>query len=315
MRQAQKLTIEFDEVRAVEVFRTIADAWREHERWFAGMVPPERVLPEGVFVGSRLHGIWLCIFAFCNAAGDQSENISTILKRLWRDNLDLFDPDLKLKSDTGLLIPAIPYAKSYPERVERWLAFRDYMGIRGSDPRLFFPLCESREYLIAWWEQHQGIGHKIAQMLSIWFQEVSWDIEYQNPIGWGEFRRIPLFVADRHAMRMMIKSQVITKLSTDHHRSISRPISDFVCEICKKHGINWSDLAQGMWHLGAKICRKRPDRKGNPAASDAYCVANCPVEHLCRYTIAEGGKTLDRTGHIGWEKRVPRNPHLFSQRT
>lgn len=309
-----KLELVFDENRAIEVFGRIAKCWRNRELEFAKSTPPERSLPENVNYGSRLHGIWLAIYAICNSSGDQSDTISSSLKTLWIANPDLFDPNLRLSSDPTLLIPSLPYANVYPARTSRWMEFRQYIKdeLEG-DLRSVFLQFDDREELISHFEQFKGIGQKIAQMLGMWFQDVEWDIEYQNQAGWQRFREMALVPADRHLMRKVIQCGIISHASSDHHRTISRPISDFVAKVCEENRISWSDLSQGFWHIGAKICRKRPKRKNDLARSSAYCFQNCPIEHFCTHTITEGKEGIDKTGKVGFWRRVEREAHLFSR--
>ena len=272
------------------------DLWQERDHWFKGSDPPEvRFRPQNILKGSRSHAMYLFLAAYLSRSGKPADTVIKVAGKLAEEYPELIDP--ALSSDQRHLFAyqalekAIPYETEV--RVNGWFTnlyiLRD---IYDSDPANIFKSLEigtsqksimsARSEMIRLLSQKNGFygfGHKIAQMLFVWYQVVNWQNDSRL---WTNLRKIPAQPVDIHAMRFFYQLGWIESFTSDKRDAVSKPLSDIISEMYLKLHFNyqdWHDTSQALWRVQSDICANY--RRSNPANSRKICVAKCPVVTLC----------------------------------
>ncbi len=327
--------LEFDRERAVEIFRYIANAWEKRFTIspFPPLISPEvRFLPKEMRSDKKLHGTLehaylLFWFGFLNRNGDKADRLISSASKLWQTNPDLIDPRVVSNfqpSDLEPLRNIIPFAfhQNHRHRIEWWVkCLRLIHEEYNDDPRsiltrdLYGDPMADRDMIIKRFSDKRfiGIGPKIAQLIIGWYQENIW---YDHPAQWDYIRKIPVIAADIWMGRLFRQFDLVTLWSSDHSQSVMYKIADFASIICLEEGINHNNLAQGLWHLGAKICGKQRPRNLKKAFAE-FC-PNCPAAAFCHgvvpanYVIKEddlnnrGSRSSRRISPLRWDDRIDR---------
>lgn len=319
--------VEFDEERTVTVCRLIATSWREKSKALNGQISPEVThLPPSIEYGSLDHARYLLFIGWLSRSGKTADEVIKAGARVaLREPWLLTYQGISEHSDAhyaSIMKSMVPYAETQNQK-DLYLWWRESCKTVEEKPfngdlRTIFLRHTSvisksdrwkvREMIINDLCRLKGIAHKIAQLIAIWVQEVAWD---DNPIKWNRIRTIPFIPVDLWCMRLVYMSGMVTGFTGDHRDRIGRPISDYLSKVCLEYDISHTDLAQGLWHIGARIHAKMP-RNGNQTQ---YCHDQCPLHDYCMRIVNADPDNRQR-GLIGWHSAVPRlqfphTPSLF----
>lgn len=320
-------TVKFDYERTRVVCQLAHDAWvyrtqPEYEDLalaFRSFTPPEqRMCPEFIKVGSLKHAQWLFFVAWLNRSGKTAEEVFRMGNEIARDHFWMINPAVErvTKKFRAAIGKAVPFGELEPKRVDWWIQCKELLRTRyNSDPRNIFmdlPIGESHEdimlaraELIRRFEEFMGIGHKIAQLTVIWFTNVEWP---KNRRYWRFLQRIPMIPADLWILRMVRQLGLVEEYSTDHRDEVSRIVADELSYQCLVHGWSAHDLAQALWHAGAKVCAYVPR---NIEKRGKYCFHRCPVHQHCAGPVRADPEQKNR-GSMGWDNPPTVSRTLFT---
>jgi hypothetical protein len=158
----------------------------------------------------------------------------------------------------------------------------------------------------------KGIGHKIAQLIILWFQDVNWP---DNQEQWQKIRQVHVGVADIWVLRLLYQFGILKEWPNDHHNHASKVFAEFISYVCQKYELDFSALSQAFWHIGSDICgnRKSSRQYANTGKRDSFCYNNCPANDLCSCIVYSS--TYKDDGRIGWDQAIPRLDNLFFSRS
>jgi hypothetical protein len=307
----KNVELTFDHDRSVEVCTFLAQAWRERKKHFALCQKPEVIsIPSEVEIGSRLHRLYLHAFAQLNRYGNSSNRAMDLGAKLFLENPWLIDPEIPFKSRQfrPLMVGVMGFVSTTTDKGQRegrrrlrgWienlkLLKSDY----DSDPvNIFLQSQRNRECLIEEFSRFYGFAHKVAQLATVWFQEIEW---LDNQEDWLAIKQIPAVPVDMWASRLVNNFGIVTAWSSDHREDVARIISDYYVDICVENAINWCDLSQANWHIGTNICQWVPKR--NPRT---YCYNRCPAYDFC---VGRTSGALHINGNKGFLKWADRGCH------
>lgn len=334
------LTVLLDEKKTVGVLQRVRDLWLERKRYFANAWPPERRLMSSAIVrGSLLHARYLFLSACLSRSGKSADQVVRVASFLAESYPHLLDPetDREHPDFIGVFLPLFPFAREkQEERLRDWLNCLRILGDKyGGDPRNIFlgincrDLWAARAEVIRRTTEFPGVGHKIGQMMGIWFQEVAWK---QDHSYWKRFRKVPLVAIDIWWMRLVWQAGLVVSFLTDHRDAIDEILSDQVAWLCLKYRIDHVPVAQGMWWVGAGICstfRRRhllypKEAKGQQvieglteagrlkAKAVDYCRLHCPLDAECTCVVLRSDER-DNRGIVGWDECVDRPRNGFAK--
>jgi hypothetical protein len=294
-RNNANFVLTFNTERAKVIFPIIARAWekRSNSSTFGAIVSPEvRLAPKEITAGGKYHARLehaqlLFAFGFLNRNGKRADLLISAATELWHEEPTLFDSrylDYLAEYHFEPLRPIIPHAShlNHLSRVNWWLQYQQLLHEKyDDDPRkiitenLTYNVLEDRATIIKKFEEFKGIGQKIAQLITCWYQEVEWrDLD----ADWQYIRLIPAIPADLWVGRLVYQFGLVNSWSSDHSQTILRKVGDFISQTCFENEINHNNLIQGLWAQGAYICAKRPK---NPfRAFSEYC-PKCPATTFC----------------------------------
>lgn len=307
------------------------DLWQERNHWFIESDPPEvRFRPSNIIEGTREHAMYLFLAAYLSRSGKPANTVIRVAGKLAHEFPELIDPSLNSGQRHlfayQALEKAIPYEKEL--RVNGWFTnlyiLRD---VYGSHPVNIFRNLEiansQKSILLARSEMIRllsikngfyGFGHKIAQMLFVWYQVVNWQ---NNTRIWANLRKIPAQPVDIHAMRFFYQLGWIDSFSSDRRDAVSRPLSDIVSEMYLKLHFtyqDWHDTAQALWRVQEDICA---DYRRSSLNSRKVCVKKCPVVARCQGIVpaeADRENPRRRQHSVNWTKFEEHPPTDFQHR-
>lgn len=315
--------IEFDEERTVKICRHIAASWRDKSKALNGQISPEVThLPHTIKYGSLDHARYLLFIGWLSRSGKTADEVISAGARI-----AIHEPWLLTHQGISahtegeykrIMRSMVPYAETHNQKdLYLWWGeccktvagkpfngdlrtiFLRHTSVTSKDDR-----WKVREMIIDDLSSLKGIAHKIAQLIAIWVQEVAWDDTHT--IKWNRIRRVPFIPVDLWCMRLVYMSGMVTGFTGDHRDRIGRPISDYLSKVCLEHDFSHTDLAQGLWHIGARIHAKMP-RNGNQIQ---YCRDECPLDDYCT-RIVKADKVNRQRGLIGW-KTAKRRPLFYT---
>lgn len=302
--------LEFDEARALTIARHLITAWQQRTLGFRGLIPPEELhLPlENIAYGSRQHACLLFFWGFLTRMGQPSglgleRSRQTIRNAPW-----IIDPLVTRPAEgTAPLKAIVPFGQSDGHRDKRVDGWQENLAKLkaeyGGDPRRIFLGARDRASLLEKLTSFRGIGSKISQLLTVWFQSVKWPTQQSR---WQVIRQIVVFPVDIHVLRLVRQLEIVQGWRNDYHSVVTDPVSDFMVELCRRHGLDHITLSQAFWHLGSVIGRKRPK---NMAEAGPYCLAHCPVNDWCKSIVTS--PEYKSKGKVGWDTAV-RRTNLFT---
>ena len=308
----------FDQERAGTVCSYLAQAWRNQEKFYSQCVQPEVIfLPSEIEYGSLDHALFLFAFAEINRAGNSTaiameKGAPLFAKYRWmidpnkQFNRKIFEKEMvKVMSYVSTTTPK--GIEEFDRRIQGW---RDNLNrlrkYYDGDPRnIFFNSERTRQSLIGEIMKFYGFGHKVSQLMIIWFQDINWP---ENQNDWVEINQIPAIPADMWVERAINNLGILVDWSCDHREAASLPVSDFLVDVCIKYEIDWSDLSQALWHLGSTICKKVPKHR-----SRVYCSGRCPAYDMCEKRTIGSLHTRHNKGRLRWDKPEPHHRLLFPE--
>lgn len=321
MRSAK---ITFHDDRALEVFRVVVDAWRHRNNPTApqthlrGLCPPEESFrPQDIRVGSREHALYLFFQGVASRSGKTANDALGRVSKYAIESpwvIDPLAPSERHRSEESrqLIGKVLAFTDREPKRIDGWIAAldrlrEDYAG----DPRNIFlkhaigvtkeERWEAREVVVRELCQFYGVQHKIAQLIMLWFQAVDW--LPVNPaqvaaeqVFWERFRSVPAIPVDIWFLKLMKMMDLVSECPKSHRDLISRPVSDYIARVCLDHDLPCWDLAQGLWHIGARVHGRRPTKHTKVGT---YCLG-CPVDPYCVFLVQPDRQQTGR-GTVGYE--------------
>jgi hypothetical protein len=290
--------------------------------------PPEITFhPKGIKVGSRKHALFLFHAGYASRSGKTADKAISEIGKIAISHPHLLEPR---KSELGsfdlyhVLPRALAFTDYDPGRITGWWNNLEKLRrVYDSDPRNIFlnldlnPDCkesimEARQTLINRLcnPNFYGIQHKIAQLIIPWFQAVAWP---DNLSEWQAIGRIPAIPTDIWMMRMVKQWGWVTGYSTDHRDQVSRPISDYIANLCINEGFDSYNLVQGMWHIAARICATHRQKRDHYPLSVArqYCYDSCPAFSFCQGIVPTNDRKTGR-GEILWDEFIEHPKTSFS---
>jgi len=313
----------FDEDRTIAVCSHIARSWRTKSKALGGQISPEVIhLPCSIEYGSLDHVRYLLFIGWLSRSGKTADEVIESGARVAIREPWLLTHqgicDHSVAHYGSIMKFMVPYAETKNQRdlylwwreccetVERKPfngdlrnVFLRHTSVISKDDR-----WRSRELIINDLCRLKGIAHKIAQLIAIWVQEVNWS---KNAIKWNRIRKIPFIPVDLWCMRLVYMSGMVIGFNGDHRDRIGRPISDYLSKVCLEHDISHTDLAQGLWHIGARIHAKMPRN----TKQTQYCHDRCPLHNYCTWIVNSDPVNRQR-GLIGWHSAVPRSAYPYT---
>ncbi|AKM82782.1 TPA: hypothetical protein DD449_00400 [Candidatus Berkelbacteria bacterium] len=296
-----------DEDRMVEVVIRIAELWQLYKCSPYYQKPPEeRFSSPNIKYGSREHALQLFCMGQLSRSGKKATEVISKVADIMQNRRHLLNPHTSLKRFIEDMTPIVPFGETHPEYIKNWKnnLIRLHTDYDGDPRKIFYNLkpgdpMEQRLELMERLCDFDGIAHKIAQLIIIWFQAVSWRT---HKADWETASKIPAVPVDVHALRKAFELGVITSSDTEYKDAIALLLSTDYCQVCLDHNISWVDFSQGGWWLSADICAKAP--KHNLQKRAFYCAQNCGMRPYCKGRI-KYDEDRRRRGHIGFDLLVP----------
>jgi hypothetical protein len=321
--------VAFDDDHAAQVCQAAAEAWRKRSHGLAPYNPPEAALiPPPEQFGTLKHAYLIYGAAWLQRSGKTADSLIRNILYVAQHMPEILDPRA-VHSDEAMewfLINAIPFGHMPKERrrLDWWRQnLRMLDELYDADPRNIFLTLDIEDNIESIWAarsvllkrlcKFMGVQHKIAQLITIWFQDIAWP-EHQEK--WALIRRIPAIPADIWILRLMGQTGAVEVVNgTSHRDRISKPVAEYLARLCLERGLNHGDVAQGLWHTGARIDRWLPEDNGTARRAReqvTYCLAQCPLSDLCVKRVRANKEQTNR-GTIGYETALPRPLGLFKQ--
>lgn len=305
-----------DEPRAFEIFERIISAWQSREGLLKGLVPPEIWLLDTLKKDAlkKAHkeispvdqALIIWTFARMNLSGRKAVEMAPMVRTIWQEMPWLMRPELAgLGRDQRFywddLLEVIPAGAWRPEHLEYWIRGLEILDENyGGDPRqiIYAAGGDRVRFCQSVTKEFPGIGHKIAQMIVVFFREWA---EANDHCLFEEIEQFdPCIPVDVWWLRGLRQLDILTKWSTTNRESTSWPLSCLVSAICKRGNLPYCDLVQGTWHIFSRICgRLRPG--GNDRKAAEFCFLNCPMNPYCNWIVPSDIQETN-WGKMAWEK-------------
>lgn len=314
--------------RTVRVLKRAAYAWENRLLAFSTMVPPEiEHMEDGIESGTREHAMGVFLAGYFSRSGKLADDVIPKAYRLLVERPELADPRQMKENfsaeDREYIAELIAFAKRDPKRIDHYIiTLKTLRDKYDGDPRNIFltlprvnSLMKARKLLVDRLSSKgfPGIGHKIAQLIVIWFQDTEWPEITDHPeysIKWEWIRKIPAFPVDIWMMRLVRQFDLVVEWKTDHRDRVSKLIAEFFSEVCYRHKISRSMAAQGLWHAGSRLCNR--SRQKSDVKKSVHCKTRCPFYDFC-IGVMQTDKDLRGRGSIGWGTHLKKHNRVFPQ--
>ncbi|MDD3773671.1 MAG: hypothetical protein PHW50_00050 [Patescibacteria group bacterium] len=301
--------LEFDNERAIEIFKYAVWAWENKILGYGKMKQPEVVyMPDFIKYGSVDHRRWIFFGAAINRYGQASNRAMPKFSKSIVLDPRLIDPmsDFENLDYHQLLSGVMGFVSINSElgregklRIDGWRhnlkILRDQYD--GDPGEIILRAERSREGVISALSNFYGIASKVAQLAAIWYQDVAWQYCEKD---WKEIREIEMMPVDLWILRFMRQWDIVINWDTDQHDAVRLPTSEFIAKICHDYNINHSRLSNAFWHAG-QICVKRPM---DPYSVGSYCYVECPFNRYCKRICTGSMYKVD--GTMNWNYAFPR---------
>lgn len=282
----------FNEERALEVFCRLAEAWRNREGFYAGLISPQQeYTPQEIRGNPGALAQWFFALAIPMRGGINSTDAFRFMRGLWERNSLLFDPRVTRRMHEAELISVIrdtarvvhelvngtkragTLSYKLEEHVRSWIRNAEILSMHWEgDVRRIFHGVRTFEHAFRRMALGEapalvGMRRKIFALLALWLQE------------FGLIHRFPLpLIVDFHAMRLLLEQEILLpswkplgpgqpKLP-ERKRPESlwdypavRGTEQFVNVIIMwserflaKHRLSAHDLSHALWFLSRELC-------------------------------------------------------------